>query len=169
MQYHEGIKLIEQGKYDDAILCLQKLKNYKDAEELVNKSRELKQEQINAELYTLYIAKMDSANSIDQWQAIGELFSAISSYKDAIERANYCFTQARDLQNEKDEAERLLEKERIRKETEEKRGNLLSELDEMESIVKQNSGLGAMFGEKARKRKEALAKIEEIKKLLETL
>lgn len=40
---------------------------------------------------------------------------------------------------------------------------------EQEAIIEQNRGLGALFGEKAKKRKAAQVRIEEINKELEKL
>ena len=92
----------------------------------------------------------EKAVKIGQLRQAESIFRELMGFKDSRERASMCA-------------------EIIRKETIAKKTKLLNEKIEQEKILAENKGLGAIFGEKAKKRKAAQQRLEEINKELERL
>ena len=100
----------------------------------------------------------------------------MNGYKDSQAQAKVCVDTAAKLQKQIDnERQRELEireerrKEQERVAREQKRNGLETEKKEQEAILQQNKGVSALFGEKAKKRKAAQARIAEIEEELRKL
>ena len=144
---------VEHGlKVDNNIGDCWKIPLAKAAEE----ARRKEEEKRNDQAYNRLLGEMDTAKTHEEWSVIADGFTQLGNYKDAPEQADLCNKKASEIQR------RIEESERIERERAAHRQALLDEKAQQEQILEQNKGLRALFGEKAKKRKAALARLKEI-------
>lgn len=164
-QYAKEARLLYDNKIDGV------WKEYDD---------KLKQEQAlseqNEKTYQQLIEKSKTARTVGEWSSLASRFMEMNGYKDSQAQAKVCVDTAAKLQKQIDnERQRELEireerrKEQERVAREQKRNRLETEKKEQEAILQQNKGVSALFGEKAKKRKAAQARIAEIEEELSKL
>jgi hypothetical protein len=157
---------MERGEFLAAKEKLAAVPGYRDSDLLAKDCEEKEQRRRTELAYQQLLEKKAKAKTVDDWTSLADLFKQISDYKDAQAQAQYCSEHAAEVQRIIDEERR---KELERRAIEERRRQLETEKKEQEAIIEQNKGLGALFGDKAKKRKAAQARIEEIKRELEKL
>lgn len=164
--YTEAKNLMERGEFAAAKEKFMAVSGHQDADLLAKDCEEKEQLRRSELAYRQLLEKKARAKTVDDWTSLANLFMQMNDYKDTQAQAQYCSEQAAEVQ-------RLIEEERRkeleRRAIEERRRQLENEKKEQEAIIEQNRGLGALFGEKAKKRKAAQARIEEINKELEKL
>lgn len=146
-------------KVDNNIGDCWKIPLAKAAEE----ARRKEEEERNRQTYNRLLGEMNTAKTHEEWFAIADGFTQLGNYKDAPDQADLCSKKASEIQRKIEEGERI-ERERAAR-----RQALLDEKAQQETILQQNKGLGALFGEKAKKRKAALARLKEIEDELSKL
>lgn len=134
----------------------------KDAEE----ARKREEEERNNQTYRTLLEKMQTAQTFEEWTILADDFKRLGNYNDASDKAQLCYNKALEIQKRIEEER---QKELARRAKEERRKALEAEKKEQEAIIQQNKGLSALFGEKAKKRKTAQQRIEEIARELEKL
>ena len=145
---------------------------WKEYDEKLKQEKE--QAERNEKAYQQLIENAGSAKTVEEWSSLAVRFSRMNGYKDSQAQAKTCADTAAELQRKIDEERRRaleIEEEKHRKEQErigreQKRKALENEKKEQETIIQQNQGLGALFGEKAQKRKAAQKKLAEIEREL---
>lgn len=142
---------------------------WKEYDDKLKQERE--QSERNEKEYQKLIEKSKTARTVGEWSSLASGFIQMKGYKDSQTHAKVCADTAAKLQKQIDEErrremelreERRKEQERVARD--QKRNALENEKKEQEAILQQSRGLGALFGDKAKKRKaaqERLAKIEE--------
>lgn len=164
--YTEAKQLMEAENYVAAKDRFLEITEYQDSEPLAKQCEEKEQIRRSELAYQQLIGKKQTAKTVGDWTALGNWFKQMNDYKDSQIQAKLCADKATELQRQIDEER---QKELARRAKEERRKALEAEMKEQEAIIQQNKGLGALFGEKAKKRKTAQQRIEEIARELEKL
>lgn len=175
---HETLCHVAKGSYAEQYVKEKELHYdhqidgvWKEYDEKLKQEKE--QAERNEKAYQQLIENAGSAKTVEEWSSLASRFSRLNGYKDSQAQAKTCADTASELQRKIDEErrraleieeERRKEQERIGRE--QKRKALENEKKEQETIIQQNQGLGALFGEKAQKRKAAQKKLAEIEREL---
>ena len=164
--YAEAKQLMQAENYVAAKDKFLEIAEYHDSETLAKQCEEKEQIRRSELAYQQLIGKKLTAKTVGDWIALENQFIQMNDYKESQTQAKLCAEKAAEVQRQIEEER---QKELARRAKEERRKALETEKKEQEAIIEQNRGLGALFGEKAKKRKAAQARIEEINRELEKL
>jgi hypothetical protein len=164
--YMEAKQLMEAENYVAAKDRFLEIVEYQDSELLARQCEEKEQSRRRELAYQQLIGRKQTAKTVGDWTALENQFMQMGDYKDSQIQTKLCADKAVELQKQIDEER---QKELARQAIEERRKTLEAEKKEQEAIIQQNKGLGALFGDKAKKRKAAQQRLEEINKELEKL
>ena len=162
-EYESAKAKMEKGKYREAEKMFLELGKYKDSAKMMNDCFVKAVEQETAEKYDELEKEMHTASCLSDWKKLYRGLLELEEYRNAKDLAEQCHQQILEIEHQ-------IEIEEVRKkQVADRIASLLNEKREQERIIEQNKGLGALFGQKAKLRKSAEARLIEINKELDEL
>ena len=166
-RYHSAEKATRSGQLRQAESLFRELAGFRDSEARANKcAKEIRVAETKTQ-YDYLVLSMRTAKNSHEWQELATSFRALNTFADSVQKAGECEVKAEEARIT-EEREELMRREAIAQ-REAKKAKLLNEKAEQEKILAENKGLGAMFGEKAKRRKAAQQKLIEIEQELARL